>query len=54
TSILTIGGSIYDPGFQGLLDEVRVSSIARTPDWIVTEYQNQNAPATFFSVGAQQ
>ncbi|MBI5086083.1 MAG: hypothetical protein HZB13_15970 [Acidobacteria bacterium] len=52
--MLTIGGSIYDPGFQGLLDEVRVSSVVRTPDWIVTEYRNQDAPGTFYSVGAQQ
>ncbi len=39
--------------FTGVLDEVRISNSARSGDWIATEYRNQNAPATFFSVGSQ-
>ena len=27
-------GSVADPGFEGVLDEVRVSSVARSPTWI--------------------
>jgi hypothetical protein len=37
--------------FNGLMDEVRISSIARSSDWILTEYRNQSAPATYLSVG---
>ncbi len=31
----------------GLIDEARVSDIARSADWIATEYTNQNDPANF-------
>jgi hypothetical protein len=37
-----------------ILDEVRVSRTARSAGWIRTEYNNQNAPATFYTVGAEQ
>jgi hypothetical protein len=43
------GGSPY---FTGDIDEVRISSIARTATWISTEYNNQNSPSTFYSVGS--
>jgi len=39
--------------WNGRLDEIRVSNIARSADWIQTEYNNQNSPGTFFSVGAE-
>jgi hypothetical protein len=43
-------------GFQeylnGMLDEVRLSNVARSADWIAAEYSNQNSPSTFFSIGA--
>ena len=39
---------------DGVYDEVRLSSIARSSDWIAAEFANQNSPGTFFSVGAQQ
>jgi hypothetical protein len=43
------------PNFSNvILDEVRVSNIARSAGWILTEYRNQNAPATFYTVGAEQ
>jgi hypothetical protein len=29
-------------------DEFRISNIARSPDWIATEYANQNSPGTFY------
>ena len=35
---------------NGSVDEVRVSNLARTADWIATEYNNQNNPASFYSV----
>ena len=38
---------------DGLIDEVRISSVARSPDWIQTTYNNQFAPGTFYGVGAE-
>lgn len=38
--------------YAGTLDEVRISSTNRSVDWILTEYNNQSSPATFYSVGA--
>jgi hypothetical protein len=33
--------------FDGFIDEVRVSSVARSDNWITTEYNNQISPTTF-------
>ena len=41
-------------GFNGLIDEVRVSKSPRSPDWIAAEYANQNSPSTFYSVGSEE
>jgi len=40
--------------FNGTIDEVRISNVARTSDWIKTEYNNQFAPNTFTTIGAEQ
>ncbi len=37
---------------NGRLDEIRVSSVARTPNWVKTEYNNQNSPNTFYTIGS--
>jgi hypothetical protein len=50
------------PGVQTsnvILDEVRVSNIARSAGWISTEYRNQSNPGNlgapgFYAVGAEQ
>jgi hypothetical protein len=40
---------------DGKLDEIRISSVARSPEWLTTEYNNQNAPGTFImSVGTEE
>ena len=39
---------------DGIADEVRVSNIARSAEWITTEYNNQNSPSTFCSVGGEE
>ncbi|MDD1665936.1 MAG: LamG domain-containing protein, partial [Methanomicrobiales archaeon] len=39
---------------KGSFDELRISDIVRSPGWITTEYNNQNSPATFLSVGGRQ
>ena len=45
---LHIGNVGYssDLPFNGILDEVRISSAVRSPGWITTEYNNQNSPST--------
>ncbi len=39
--------------YQGLLDEVRVSSAVRSMCWIQTEYNNQKNPGTFYTLGTE-
>lgn len=39
---------------NGALDEIRLSSIARSPDWITTEYNNESALGTHISLGTEQ
>jgi hypothetical protein len=39
--------------FKGAIDEVRVSNIARSADWIKTEYNNEDNPSTFYRLGSQ-
>jgi hypothetical protein len=34
---------------DGKIDEVRISNTVRSADWILTEYRNQSAPATYIS-----
>ncbi len=34
-------------------DEFRISNIARSANWITTEYNNQNAPSTFAALGTE-
>ena len=43
----------YRP-WDGILDEVRVSNVARDNNWISTSYKNQNNPDTFFSMGSEE
>jgi uncharacterized repeat protein (TIGR02543 family) len=40
--------------FYGFIDEVRISNIARSADWILTEYNNQLNPLQFFSLGPEE
>ena len=42
------GASLFN---GGSLDEVRVSTIARSADWVLTGYRNQSAPGTYISAG---
>lgn len=47
----TAGGRNY---FMGEIDEVRISSVAREPEWLAACHANQRSPATFVVPGAQQ
>jgi hypothetical protein len=40
--------------FPGQLDEVRISNIARSREWISTEYNNQSSPSTFHFLGSEE
>ena len=53
---LGIGASIKrnTEYWNGSLDEVHISNVARSADWIKTEYNNQFLPASFCVVGAEQ
>jgi len=50
----TIGNTgTLNRGFDGQLQEARLSNIARSADWLATEFNNQDDPSTFYSVGAE-
>ena len=40
--------------YDGTIDEVRLSNVDRSADWIATEYNNQQDPNSFYSVGLEQ
>ncbi|MFA5103131.1 MAG: DUF2341 domain-containing protein, partial [Candidatus Thermoplasmatota archaeon] len=40
--------------FKGIIDEVRISRTDRSSDWLLTCYNNQNDPSTFYSVMAEE
>ena len=40
--------------YNGQMQEVRLSKIARTACWFQTEYNNQSSPASFYSIGAEE
>ena len=48
-----VRSSASSQNWQGIIDEVRLSNVDRSPDWIKTEYNNQNSPSTFLSVGSE-
>jgi hypothetical protein len=39
---------------KGMQDEFRISKVARSAAWIETEYNNQKAPAAFYTVGIEE
>jgi hypothetical protein len=41
-----------DGYYAGNIDEVRISNNIRSADWIKTDYNNQNSPSAFYSVGS--
>lgn len=56
TTSITIGNGQTGTtrGYNGSVDEVRFMNVARTADWILTEYRNQNAPYTFYNVSVEE
>jgi len=53
---LHIGRCTYNTAryLRGSLDEITISNPARSASWILTSYNNQLNPATFYSVGAEE
>jgi hypothetical protein len=43
-----------DLNLDGQIDEIRISNIARSAAWIATEYNNQSAPSSFYTVGEEE
>ncbi|MFX0008188.1 MAG: DUF2341 domain-containing protein [Candidatus Hermodarchaeota archaeon] len=39
--------------FNGLIEEFRITSSARSPGWFETEYNNQYDPSSFYSIGEE-
>lgn len=42
-----------DDNYSGMLDEVRASNVARSAEWISTEYNNQFSPSTFYTLATE-
>ncbi len=53
TGSLQLGNGI-DGYLNGVLDEVRVESTARSAGWIRTKYNNVSSPGTFAGLGSEQ
>ncbi|OLS26891.1 MAG: hypothetical protein HeimC3_06480 [Candidatus Heimdallarchaeota archaeon LC_3] len=51
-NVVTIGGLKVNTWtiFHGKMDEIRVSSTARSPGWLSTQYNNQIDPNSFYSI----
>jgi hypothetical protein len=52
-----LGSQVNANYFDGLIDEARVSTTARSVDWLTTEYNNQNTPGVggfLVSIGSEQ
>jgi len=56
SSNLQVGGGAAQNTYwlNGKVDEVQVSNIVRSADWLATEYNNQYSPATFYNVDTQR
>ncbi|MFX1457533.1 MAG: DUF2341 domain-containing protein, partial [Promethearchaeota archaeon] len=55
TQFLNIGkaSGAIDQEWNGNIDEVRISNITYSAGWIITEYNNQYDPKSFYSVGKE-
>jgi len=45
---------VYDDGWDGVLEQVRISSTTLSSNWITTEYNNQNNNSTFWGTASWQ
>ena len=57
TSFFNLMGRTFDANgnsLDGMLDEVRVANVNRSPAWIVTQYAVQSDPNSFYDIGDMQ
>lgn len=53
-NVNAFGARSGDAGSSNITyDEIRVSSTNRSANWLITSFNNQNDPATFFAVGSE-
>lgn len=50
TNVLLLGGGVTGTYMDAYFDELRISKIARSADWISTEYNNMSSTSTFYSL----
>ncbi|MFW9829017.1 MAG: DUF2341 domain-containing protein, partial [Candidatus Thorarchaeota archaeon] len=51
---INIGRNTHDGlSFNGIIDEIHISNINRSENWIATEYNNQHDPNSFYSIGIE-
>ncbi|MFX1391920.1 MAG: DUF2341 domain-containing protein, partial [Promethearchaeota archaeon] len=53
SSSFCIGEAYWEDFIHGIMDEVRVSNIVRSPNWISTCYENQKDPSKFYSISGR-
>jgi len=56
TGTLSLGCEAFAPAtanWSGTLDEIRISKVIRSVGWLQTEYNNQNSPGTYVTLGAE-
>ena len=49
-----IGSRASGDDYDGTIDEVRISTVGRSGGWVLTEYNNQSSPSTFYTIGAEE
>ncbi len=47
-------GSYFDEPFDGIIDELQLSAVTRSPGWVLTTFQNQRKPSEFVVVGPEE
>lgn len=54
---MTLIGDFYSPGwdlkFDGLIDEIRISDMVRSADWVLASYRLMNNPGAYLTFGAE-
>lgn len=52
---MTLGHDGFGSGryFRGYFEEARIANVARSIGWVKTEYNNQNSPSTFYTLGSE-
>ncbi len=48
------GGGAQTDYYTGVMDEVRIQTVARSGKWLLTEYHNQSSPGTFYSTSSSE